>query len=148
LHWLTVVILTALIAGAALSHEGATGIVAERMTAMKNIGRELKAIGEMLVGVVPFDAAVVAQHVDALHEDCHRAATLFPPGSLDHHSRASPAIWDRPEEFAEEMQRLHHATKNLVATAAFGDKAQLLASFEVVQDACNSCHKTFRLPDN
>ncbi|MER9583525.1 hypothetical protein [Mesorhizobium sp. M0047] len=32
-----------LIAGAALAHKEATGTIAERMTAMKNMGRELKA---------------------------------------------------------------------------------------------------------
>jgi cytochrome c556 len=136
-----------LLVGAA-AHEGATGIVAERMAAMKNIGRELKAIGDMLLGDVPFDATVVAQHADALHEDCHRVGTLFPPGTADHHSNASPAIWDKPENFAQAMQRLHGATEDLVVTAALGDKANLLASYVTVQNACNGCHQTFRLPDH
>jgi cytochrome c556 len=53
----SVVIFTAaLVAGMALAHEHATGVIAERMTAMKNMGRELKAIGDMLVGNALFGA--------------------------------------------------------------------------------------------
>jgi cytochrome c556 len=70
-----------LIAGAALAHKEATGIIAERMAAMKNMGRELKAIGDMLVGNAPFDAAAVVQHADALHENCHRTTTYFRPAA-------------------------------------------------------------------
>jgi cytochrome c556 len=139
--------LAASIAGAALAHDGATGIVADRMNAMENIGKELKAIGKLLVKTAPFDAAAVTKHAEALHEECHRVGSLFPPGSVDHHSRALPAIWDNPEQFAKEMQDLHIASETLVATAALGDKARLKASFEAVRDTCNTCHDTFRLPD-
>lgn len=95
-----------------------------------------------------FDADALIRHADALHKDCHRAGTLFPPGSIDHHSRALPAIWDKPAAFEQELQRLHSATETLVAIAATGDKARLTASFEQVEDTCSGCHETFRLPDN
>jgi cytochrome c556 len=137
-----------LIAGAALAHKEATGIIAERMAAMKNMGRELKAIGDMLVGNAPFDAAAVVQHADALHENCHRTTTLFPPGSIDHHSKALPAIWEKPEAFQQAMQGLHNATETFVATATLGDRAALAASFEQIRKICNGCHETFRSPEN
>ncbi|RWC27019.1 MAG: cytochrome c [Mesorhizobium sp.] len=138
----------ALVAGAALAHKGATGVIAERMTAMKNMGRELKAIGDMLVGTAPFDAAAVVQHADALHENCHRTTILFPPGSIDHHSRALPTIWEKPEAFQEAMQKLHNATETFAATAPLSDRTALAASFEQIRKICNGCHQTFRSPDN
>ncbi|WP_442581233.1 c-type cytochrome [Mesorhizobium sp. ASY16-5R] len=137
-----------LVAGAALAHKEATGIIAERMSAMKNMGNELKAIGDMLVGNAPFDAAAVAQHAAALHENCHRTSTLFPPGSIDHHSRALPAIWEKPDAFKEAMQRLHGATETFVATATLGDKVALTASFEKIGTICSGCHETFRSPEH
>ncbi|MEQ1951739.1 cytochrome c [Mesorhizobium sp. CN2-181] len=137
-----------IVAGAALAHKGATGIVAERMAAMKNMGNELKAIGDMLVGNAPFDAEAVVQHAAALHENCHRTATLFPPGSIDHHSRALPAIWEKPETFQEAMQRLHSATETFVVTATRGDRTALAASFEQIGKICSGCHETFRSPEN
>jgi cytochrome c556 len=47
-------ILTTLTTGAALAHEGAHRIIPERMTAIKNMAQEMKAIGEILQGKVPF----------------------------------------------------------------------------------------------
>ena len=137
-----------LIAGAALAHKEATGIIAERMTAMKNMGRELKAIGDMLAGRAPFDGAAIVQHASALHDNCHRSTTLFPPGSVDHHSKALPAIWERPEAFQEAMQGLHNATETFVATATLGDKPALVASFERIRKVCDGCHESFRSPEH
>src|SRR3712207_741870 len=97
-------------AGVALAHEGATGLVAERMALMKNMGRELKAIRNLLAPPTPFDPAAAIRHAHAFHENCHKTtSTLFPPGSIDHHSRALPIIWERPEAFEQEIQRLHSA---------------------------------------
>ncbi|MES0198044.1 cytochrome c [Mesorhizobium sp. M0011] len=137
-----------LIAGAALAHQGATGIIAERMAAMKNMGRELKAIGDMLAGRAPFDAAAIVQHADALHENCHRTTTMFPPGSIDRHSKALPAIWEKPEAFQEAMQGLHNATEAFAGTAAHGDRAAVAVSFERIRKICNGCHETFRSPEH
>ncbi|WP_342634024.1 cytochrome c [Mesorhizobium waimense] len=134
-----------LAAGAALAHKGATGIVAERMAAMKDMSRELKAIGDMFGGHAPFDAAAVARHADS---NCHRTAILFPPGSADHHSKALPAIWERPEAFQEAMQALHNATEKFAATAPLGDRDALAASFEQIRKICNGCHERFRSPEN
>ena len=146
---LTAIALAAvLVAGAALAHKEATGIIAERMAAMKNMGNELKAVGDMLVGNAPFDAAAVVQHAAALHENCHRTTTLFPPGSIDHHSRALPAIWEKPDAFQEAMQRLHSATEAFVTTASVGDRAMLAASFEQIGKICSGCHEAFRSPEN
>jgi cytochrome c556 len=146
---LTAIALTAvLVTGAALAHKEATGIIAERMAAMKNMGTELKAIGDMLVGNAPFDAAAVVQHAAALHENCHRTTSLFPPGSIDHHSKALPAIWEKPEAFQETMQRLHSATETFVATASLSDRAALATSFEQIRKICSGCHEKFRSPEN
>jgi cytochrome c556 len=143
-----VLILAVLVASSALAHEGAHGIIAERMAAMKTMTKELKAIGEMLLGKVAFDAAAVHHHADVLHENCHKVGSMFPLGSIDPHSRAKPVIWEKPLAFHEEMQRLHRATERLAAVAASGDRDSLLISFKEVDTICKSCHETFRLPDN
>ena len=146
---LSAIALSAVLAvGAALAHEHATGVIAERMTAMKNMGRELKAIGDMIAGNAPFDVTGVIQHAHALHANCHRTITLFPRGSIDHHSKALPAIWEEPEVFQKQMQLLHQATKTFVATAARADKTALAASFERIKEVCSGCYEKFRLPEN
>lgn len=134
----------ALIAGVALAHEGATGIVAERMEAMKNMARGFKAIADMLAGVEPFNPEAAATQASIIHENCHRVEAMFPTGSIDHHSKALPRIWEEPEKFQEEMQRLHSATEALAATAGQGDPAAIQEVFDRVQQSCSTCHKLFK----
>jgi cytochrome c556 len=145
--WKSVVlILAALIGSSAIAHEGAHGIIAERMAVMKTMSKELQAIGEMLLGNGAFNGAALHHHVDVLHENCHKVESMFPVGSIDHHSRAKALIWEKPHAFHEEMQRLHSATERLAAVAASGDRESLLISFKEVGTICKSCHETFRLP--
>ena len=134
----------ACIAGAALAHEGASGVVADRMNAMKAMSGHLKAIGEMLNGRAAFDAESVGRHAEALSENCHKTHEAFPPDSGGHHTRALPAVWERPEAFAEEMQRFHEATTALAEAAGSEQPSTLEPLFAEVGRACASCHETFR----
>ena len=143
------VIFIALATGVALGHEGATGVVAERMTIMKNMGRELKAIANLLAAPTSLDPAAVIRHAHAFHENCHKTTSiLFPPGSIDHHSRALPIIWEKPEAFEQEIQRLHSAAEVLTAAASSGNRAKLMDAVRHVQETCTGCHETFRRPDD
>ncbi|TIP23014.1 MAG: cytochrome c [Mesorhizobium sp.] len=135
-----------LVAGAALAHKGATGIVAERMSVMKRMAENMKAIGEMLDGRREFDANAARATAEALHANCHKAREQFPSGTRDHHSRASPAIWENPDRFEAEMQHFDTAVKALVAASGPGDIDNMRAPFRNVGQACSSCHEGFRLP--
>ena len=44
--------------GIAAAHEGATGVVAQRMDVMKQMGQHMKALGAMLAGKTAFDGDV------------------------------------------------------------------------------------------
>jgi len=141
------IVLTGLIVGAAIAHEGAHGIIAVRMKAMKTMQQELKAIGEMLVGKQPFDPASIRRHAEILHENCHEVGSMFPAGSMDHHSHANPTIWKQPEVFQFNVQKLHQASGDFVTKATAGEsKQKLRESFEAVAGACKSCHEVFRTP--
>jgi cytochrome c556 len=135
-----------ILAGAALAHEGAHGIVSERMNAMKDMQQEMKAIGEMLVGKVPFDRVSLEEHAKALHENCHMIGDMFPPGSADPRSHAKPSIWKDRETFATEVKRLHEASGSFLSLAQAADKQKLLASLKTISIACDSCHESFRKP--
>jgi cytochrome c556 len=147
LCWKRVALIAAMLVGSgALAHEGAHGVIADRMVAMKAMSAELKAIGEMLLGKVAFDAAALSRHASVLHENCHNVEGMFPAGSIDHHSRAKPLIWEKPDAFHDQMHRLHSATERLAAVAAGGDRQTLLVLVKEVDGACQSCHEAFRLP--
>lgn len=141
----TVVAVTAaLTVGAALAHEGATGIVRDRMAMMQNMDLQLRAIQAMLSGWAQFDLAALGKHVASLHESCHQSEGLFPAGSEDRRSRATPAVWDNPKAFREEFRKLHAASEALVEIAADGDRIDIAVATGDLQKTCEGCHATFR----
>ena len=137
----TVVLLTA---GAAAAHEGATGVVAQRMETMKQMGQHMKALGHMLAGKTPFDPKAANRLAQTLHEHCEHVMHMFPPGSDGHHSEATPAVWTNRAEFDARMRRFDAAIEELVAATASGDKAQLGVEFKAVGQECSGCHDSFR----
>ena len=88
------------------------------------------------------------RHIEALHEDCH--------GAVPCSSRAASITTARRHRQSGMGRMIRQRNdsgyttrpRTLVATAAIGDRVELLRSYEVVQDACNGCHQTFRLPDH
>ena len=135
------------ISGVALAHEGATGMVAERMTVMKKMANSMKTIGQMLNGTVDFDPIVAQSAATALHENCHEATRQFQDGTNDHSTRALPAVWNKPVEFQARMDEFDSSVKALVASAAAGDIQALEKPFKDVGQACSSCHERFRRPE-
>ncbi|QQP89530.1 cytochrome c [Skermanella rosea] len=128
-----------LAAGAATAHEGATGVVAQRMDVMKQMGQHMKALGAMLAGKSAFDQGTAKQLAESMHHHCEHVAHMFPPGSDGHHTEATPAVWTNRTEFGASMRRLDAAVEEPVAAAASGDKAQLAAEFKAVGQECSSC---------
>ncbi len=95
---------TALVASA---HEGATGIVGERMRAMEEVGDAMKVITAMFRGQTDYDADVVSEAAEVIAGHGGEQLTrLFPDGSLDHPTEALPTIWqdwDRFESLARDL---------------------------------------------
>lgn len=56
-----------LIAGTAMAHEGATGVVAQRMDLMKQMGQHMKALGAMLAGKTAFDQETARRLAETMH---------------------------------------------------------------------------------
>ena len=139
-------ILTAVLlaAGPAASHEGATGVVAQRMDAMKEMGRHMKALGNMLSGKTAFDQETAQRLAETMHEHCEHVMHMFPPGSDGHHSEATKAVWDRRPEFDDRMRRFDEAVEDLVAAAASGGRSELQSEFKRVGQECSGCHDGFR----
>ncbi|EWY42479.1 cytochrome C [Skermanella stibiiresistens SB22] len=130
--------------GAATAHEGATGVVAQRMDVMKQMGQHMKALGAMVTGKTVFDQETAQHLAETMHQHCEHVMHMFPPGSDGHHSEATPAVWTNREEFDARMRRFDAAVEELMAAAASGDKAQLGTEFKAVGQECSGCHDTFR----
>ncbi len=133
-------------AGAAWAHGGATGIVKERMDAMSDIGEQMKAVGRMLragsydPALVSSAGATIAGHGGKTLVD------LFPEGSLEAPTEASPAIWtDRAkfQAYSDDLQAAARAMKQLADRGA--DKQEIAGAFATLGGTCKTCHEAFRI---
>jgi len=98
----------------ALAHEGATGVVKERMDLMDTQKDAMKVIGEMAKGAVPFDAAKAAEAAGEIERTSKQIPELFPEGTGGHPSEAKPEVWTKWEEFTGDAKELETAAKDLI----------------------------------
>jgi cytochrome c556 len=107
LTWLQAGLLCLVGAASAYGHNGATGVVADRMMAMMMLGEQVKALNPMFVGETAVDPAAVKKAAGMIEMHAGRAMTsLFPEGSLDKPSEAKPEIWTQWPQFQRLAERL------------------------------------------
>jgi len=131
----------------ALAHEGATGVVKERMDLMDTQKEAMKVIGAMAKGKVPFDAKTAAEAAHEIEVTAKKIPELFPEGTGGHPSEAKPEVWTQWDKFEGDAKALDAAAKDLV-TALEASAPDWKAKFKGVIDACKTCHKTFRAEDD
>jgi len=88
---------------AAFAHSGATGVVKQRMEAMKSMGEAVKRIRPMMA----------AESGNAMLEK-------FPQGSMDDPTEALPRIWEEWGRFVAIADQLELAAKGLERAAGNG----------------------------
>lgn len=131
----------------ALAHEGATGVVKERMELMKRQQSDMKLIGDMAKGKTPFDAAKATLAASDVATTAKKIQDLFPQGSDGHPSDALPAIWKEWDRFTGNAKELETSADALGAVLAGGNDGWKPA-FQKLTDSCKACHETYRAKDN
>ncbi len=131
-------------AGMAAAHEGATGIVKERMDGMKSMGKALKSVVATVTSGEN-DAQVIAAAAQVFSDQGGMALVeRFPQGETSMVSEAAPLIWEEPGAFADLAMDLQDLAGLLAASASDAS----IAPAEVVArigDNCKACHKDFRI---
>lgn len=102
----------------------------------------MKALRAMMRGAQRYDAERVRAHAATIAGHAGEEMTaLFPEGSLEHPTRAKPAIWADWKRFAESARQLAmHAD----ALAAVSNERAPDAVFKRLQQTCSDCHRAFR----
>ena len=134
-----------ILAGTAMAHEGAMGVVKERMDAMSAIGDQMKVIGQMLKGGSVEETKLSAAAGTIADHGGEALTKLFPDGSLDKPTEATAAIWtDWPkfEALAGDLQASALTLKDLADDGA-GNK-ELSTAFGTLAGTCKECHADFR----
>lgn len=133
-----------IISGFTLAHQGATGVVKERMELMKALGDHMKSMAAMVKGKVPFDAGQMAAGAQAIQDKAPKMVHLFPEGSLRKPSEALPSIWQQWDKFSELAERLTSEAGGLSDIAVAGSRREIMVQFTRVGKTCSGCHTDFR----
>jgi cytochrome c556 len=131
----------------ALAHEGATGVVKERMDLMKDQQKQMKLIGDMVKGKARFDAAKAGAAAKELGTTTKKISELFPKGSGGHPSEALNAVWEEWDRFTGNAHDAENAADALAAALAASGQ-DWKAAFKTMTDACKSCHEDFRAKES
>lgn len=122
--------------------------IAARKELMKGAGGGAKVVGAMLEGKEPYDAAKAAEALGKIgmagSEFVAKFDTLFPAGSDQGDTTASPAIWEKPDDFKKSAQSLADDTNAAIA-ATKTDEAAFKEAAGKMFGNCKTCHEAFRV---
>ncbi len=132
--------------GAASAGAARADAIADRQAIMKDMGRSVGAIAPMVKGAKPFDGAAAIAALEKIAADAQKidVDALFPAGSDQGKTEASPKIWQDKAEFVKHVDKLK-SDSAAAAAAKPQDLAALKTAFQQVASNCGSCHQAFRL---
>lgn len=125
----------------AVAHEGATGIIKERMDEFSRARAQLKQLRR---ATMAHDFDVVAKITDDMAGWAQRMGDTFPEGSNMAPSEAADNIWTDSSGFASAISRYQEAIGQLNKVALAQDRDTLVPAFQQVGAACKACHMQFR----
>jgi cytochrome c556 len=112
------------------AHEGAQGVIKDRMDRFKENKESIKAIKANLGG----DASVIAKEALAIQNWANQMTDFFPEGSTQSPSEALPAIWENFEDFKARAAANANAAGDLANLARSGaDVSALTNGFKALR---------------
>lgn len=123
------------------AHDGATGIVKQRMDKFSESKQQLKQI-QAALGTKDFETIVTA--AASIRDWAREMPDYFPAGSGGAPSKASPRIWETFDGFREAAKAHETAAAELILAAQSGQQDDTINAFKQLAQTCSSCHKAFR----
>ena len=125
-----------------VAHEGAEGVVKERMDAMSAICKANKPIAAMARGRADFDLAEVQKQAAIMAEQAGQSfIDAFPEGSLMGKTEAKAEIWENFDDFSQFAMDLE---ANAMALSKIQSQDEFAAAYKAVGSTCSGCHKKYR----
>lgn len=130
---------------AAIAHEGATGVVKERMEGMKAIGQQVKIMVPMMKGTLPYDPDHRESRDNYRRSFRRNLYCPFPEGSNDKPSEALSDIWEDWSKFTDLANELNAKAGDLKTVAVSGgSEDDFKATLGSMMQTCKSCHSNFK----
>ncbi|UCI06786.1 c-type cytochrome [Mesorhizobium sp. B1-1-8] len=118
----------------------------DRQALMKERGKLAGQVSKIVKGDEPFDAAAVLTTLQALQANAEKfdAETLFPAGTDQGKTTASPKIWEDMAGFKAAGDKYLADVRAAVA-APPADVDALKTQLNTIGGDCGTCHQTYRI---
>ena len=124
-----------------LAHEGAKGIVKERMDKFKMSKKMMQTIHKSIQNE---DFGKIEKSATTLYNWSKEMTKYFPEGSDGAPSEASADIWLDPEGFKKAVNNFELASLKLINSSKEKDFDKTVDSFRNLARTCKGCHQKFR----
>jgi len=117
-----------------------------RQSVFKLLGSNMGPLGAMAKGKIPVDAAVVEKNAIRINQLSLMIAdyTRTDTSKFDVKTEALAKIWQDPEHFSKDIDKLSLASTNLIAAAKSGDEGAIKKAIGGVGKTCGGCHDHFK----
>lgn len=144
MRWRVIFLVSAALASVSsvVGHEGASGVVRERMEAMESMGKSITAITQRLKQKRDLDA--IKAHAKSIQEGAAKMPFLFPKGTGGHPSEATDQVWQKWADFEAKARALGTESGKL-AEVDTRDMRALREQALRVSNVCGDCHELYRV---
>ena len=137
----SIILLMFVLVNPTFAHEGATGVVKERMDKFKMSKTMMKQIN---VGLRENDFENIEKSAQKLLSWSKEMSKYFPEGSDVSPSEASTNIWLDPNGFSKAIKNFEEASLELVNQAQADNPEASIQAFRNLANTCKGCHQKFR----
>lgn len=137
----SIILLIFVLVNPTFAHEGAKGVVKERMDKFKMSKTMMKQIN---VGLRENDFENIEISAQKLLSWSKEMSKYFPEGSDVYPSEASKNIWLDPNGFSKAIKNFEEASLDLVNQAQAENSEASIQAFRNLANTCKGCHQKFR----
>ena len=137
---------TAVVAQPASSEKHAVYATELRQSIFKLLGSNMGPLGAMAKGKMPVDAKVAEKNAIRINQLSLMIAdyTRTDTSKFDVKTEALAKIWQEPDHFSKDIEKLTLASANLIAAAQSNDESAIKKAIGGVGKTCGGCHDDFK----
>ncbi|WP_033093912.1 c-type cytochrome [Colwellia psychrerythraea] len=142
----SLVVATASLAQPASSEKHAIYATELRQSIFKLLGSNMGPLGAMAKGKIPLDAKVVEKNAVRINQLSLMIAdyTRTDTSKFDVKTEALAKIWQEPEHFNKDINKLTIASSALIAAAKSNNESEIKKAIGGVGKTCGGCHDDFK----
>ena len=119
-------------------------VIKFRKGAYQVIGWEMRPLGLMVKGEMPYNKDVFAKNAAVIHTMSQVVPEGFTPGSEKGETRAKAEIWSDPAKFKAALERFQSEAGKMNEVAKTGNFDTIKVQFGNLSKSCGNCHDSFR----